>query len=135
MALKIAVLKNSLKTCPSPFIVRSNSSDVVEYERFVEIIAADVKTKNHELRLHHKPESAFEDSIRASLIIVREERPKLGIPNLLAVLAAGEDSGLIRASGRSTSRASGSASIRRQPSRGSSSPTRLESRSARPSIP
>jgi len=154
MPLKIAILKNFLKTCPSPFVVRSDSSDVVEYERFVEIMAAgrtalsqieilgamrlykeelqkqladgktvktptgsfymgasgsmesldesylpNDQTNNHEVRLHHKPESDFEDSIRASLMIVREERPKLGIPNLLAVLAAGEDSGLIRAGG------------------------------------
>jgi hypothetical protein len=154
MALKIAVLKNSLKTCPSPFIVRSDSSDVVEFERFVEIMAAgrttlsqtDIRaamqlfkeelqkqlaegktvktptgsfymsaagsmesldesylpkdqTKNHEVRLHHKPEGAFEDSILLDLTIVREERPNLAIPSLRAVTAAGEDSGLIRASG------------------------------------
>src|SRR5208283_1062476 len=57
------------------------------------------QTKNHEVRLHHKPESAFEDSILLDLTIVREERPNLAIPSLRAVMAAGEDSGLIRASG------------------------------------
>jgi DNA-binding domain/Domain of unknown function (DUF4469) with IG-like fold len=154
MALKIAVLKNFLKTCPSPFIVRSDSSDVVEFDRFVEIMAAGrtalsqveilgamrlykeelqklladgktVKTptgsffmsaagsmesldesylpkdqtNNHEVRLHHKPESSFEASILADLTIVREERPNLSIPNLRVVLAAGEGSGLIKAGG------------------------------------
>ncbi len=57
------------------------------------------QTNNHEVRLHHKPESDFENAIRASLAIVREEKPKLGVPNPLAVQAAGEDSGLIRPSG------------------------------------
>lgn len=154
MALKIAVLKNFLKTCPSPFIVRSDSSDVVEFDRFISLMAkgrttltqTDIvaamqlykeelqkqlaegktvktptgsfymsaagsmdsidesylpkdQTNNHQVRLHHKPESAFEDSILADLTIVREERPNFGVPSLLAVSAAGEDSGLIRAGG------------------------------------
>ena len=148
MALKIAVLKNFLKTCPSPFVVRSDSSDVVEYERFVEIMAAgrtalsqieilgamqlykeelqkqlaegktvktptgsfymsaagsmesidesylpNDQTNNHAVRLHHKPDSAFENSILLGLKIVREERPNLAIPSLRAVLAAGEVAG------------------------------------------
>ena len=40
MALKIAVLKNFPKTSTSSFIVRSDSSEVVEYEKFIEIMAA-----------------------------------------------------------------------------------------------
>jgi hypothetical protein len=154
MALKIAVLKNFLKTSTSPYVVRSDSSEVVEYDQFVELMAGgrtalskieilgamqlyreelqkqlvagrtvktptgsfymsasgsmetlddsylpNDQTNNHEVRLHHKTEGAFEDSIRASLAIVREEKPKLGIPNPLEVLAAGEDSGLIRSGG------------------------------------
>lgn len=154
MALKIAVLKNFLKTCPSPFVVRSDSSDVVEYERFVEIMAAgrtalsqieilgamqlykeelqkqlaegktvktptgsfymsaagsmesidesylpNDQTNNHAVRLHHKRDSAFENSILLGLKIVREERPNLAIPSLRAVLAAGEVAGLIRSGG------------------------------------
>ena len=39
MALKIAVLKNSLKTSKSPYVVRSDSSEVVEYDQFVELMA------------------------------------------------------------------------------------------------
>jgi hypothetical protein len=39
MALKIAVLKNHLPTCPSPFIVRSGTSDVVDFDRFLDIMA------------------------------------------------------------------------------------------------
>ena len=154
MALKIAVLKNFLKTSKSPYVVRSDSSEVVEYDQFVELMAGgrtalskieilgamqlyreelqkqllagrtvkvptgsfymsasgsmetlddsylpNDQTNNHDVRLHHKNEGAFEDSIRASLAIVREEKPKLGIPNPLEVLAAGEDSGLIKAGG------------------------------------
>jgi hypothetical protein len=154
MALKLAVLKNSLKTCPSPYIVRSESSDVVEFDHFIEIMGAGrttlsqtdivaamqlykeelqkllaegktVKTptgsfymcasgsmesldesyqpngqsNNHEVRLHHRPEGDFEDSILADLTIVREERPDLSVPNLRAVLAAGEGTGLIKAGG------------------------------------
>jgi hypothetical protein len=154
MALKIAVFKNFLPNCPSPFIVRSDSSDVVEFDRFVEIMAAgrttltqtDIvaamqlfkeelqkqlaegktvktptgsfylcaagsmgsldesylpksQTNNHEVRLHHKPEKAFEDSIIGALKIVREERPDLSIPSLRTVLAAGDDSGAIGAGG------------------------------------
>ena len=34
------------------------------------------RTNNHDLRLHHKTEGAFEDSIRAFPAIVREEKPK-----------------------------------------------------------
>ena len=39
MALKIAVLKNFLKTSKSPYVVRSDSSEVVEYDQFVELMA------------------------------------------------------------------------------------------------
>ncbi|MGO8693420.1 MAG: hypothetical protein ACLQMF_07060 [Rectinemataceae bacterium] len=49
MALKIAILKNFLPTCPSPFIVRSDSSDssdVVEFDRFIEIMAAFVSPQD-----------------------------------------------------------------------------------------
>jgi hypothetical protein len=155
MALKIAVLKNYLPSCPSPFVVRSDSSDVVEFERLIEIMAkgrttltmTDImaamqlykeemqkqlaegktvktptgsfflsaagsmesldesylpndQTNNHEVRLHHKPDKAFEDSILGELKIVREERPDFSIPSLRAVLAAGEDdAGSIHAGG------------------------------------
>ena len=34
------------------------------------------QTNNHDVRLHHKTEGAFEDSIRASLAILRDEKPK-----------------------------------------------------------
>jgi hypothetical protein len=40
MALKIAVLKNHLPTCPSPYIVRSVNPETVEYDRFLDIMAA-----------------------------------------------------------------------------------------------
>ena len=39
MALKIAVVKNYLPACPSPFIVRSESSDVIEFDKLVDIMA------------------------------------------------------------------------------------------------
>jgi len=56
-------------------------------------------TNNHELRLHHRAERAFEESIADAIEISREERPNLSVPNLCAVLAAGEVSGLIRPGG------------------------------------
>jgi hypothetical protein len=40
MPLKIAVLKNHLPTCSSPYIVRSVNPDTVEYDRFLDIMAA-----------------------------------------------------------------------------------------------
>ena len=39
MALKIAVLKTFLPNCPSPYIVRSASSELVEFDRFVDFMA------------------------------------------------------------------------------------------------
>jgi hypothetical protein len=155
MALKIAVLKNHLPNCPSPYVVRSGCSDIVEYERLVEIMAksrttlsqTDIKaamqlykeelqkqlaegktvktptgsfylcaagsmdsidesylpkdqTNNHEVRLHHKPEKVFEDSILDELKIVREERPDFSSPSVIAVEAAGEGTtGAIRSGG------------------------------------
>ena len=154
MALKIAVLKTFLPNCPSPYIVRSASSEVVEFDRFVDFMAegrttlsridilaamqlfkeelqkqlAEGKTvktpigsfymsaagsmgsldepylpkdgtNNHDLRLHHRPGRVFERSIAGALEISREERPVLSTPNLRAVLAAGEGSGLIRPGG------------------------------------
>ena len=39
MALKIAVLKTYLPNCPSPYIVRSSSSELVEFDRFVDFMA------------------------------------------------------------------------------------------------
>ena len=39
MALKIAVRKNHFPNCLSPFVVRSESSDVVEYGKLIEIMA------------------------------------------------------------------------------------------------
>jgi hypothetical protein len=39
MALNISVRKNHLPTCVNPFIVRSDSSEVVEFDRLVEIMA------------------------------------------------------------------------------------------------
>ena len=155
MALKIAVLKNLIEL-PQPLHgASSDSSDVVEFERFIEIMAAgrttlsktDIMaamqlykeelqkqlvegktiktptgsfylsaagsmnsldesylpkdtTNNHEVRLHHKPERVFEDSIIGPLKILREERPDLSVPSLRAVLAAGEeDAGTIRVGG------------------------------------
>ncbi len=154
MALKIAVLKTYLPNCPSPYIVRSASSDVVEFDRFVDFMAegrttlsrVDIlaamqlfkeelqkqlaegktvktpigsfymcaagsmgsldepylpkdSTNNHDLRLHHRPGRVFERSIAGAHEISPEERPDLSAPNLRAVLAAGEGSGLIRPSG------------------------------------
>jgi len=155
MSLKIAVLKNHLPNCLSPFVVRSESSDVIEFDRFIEIMAKgrttltqtdivaamqlykeelqkqlaegktvktptgtfflsaagsmesldesylpNTQTNNHEVRLHHRPEKSFEDSILSELTIVREERPDLSVPCIRAVLAAGEeDSSAIRAGG------------------------------------
>jgi hypothetical protein len=146
MPLKIAVVKNHLPSCPSPYVVRSGPADVVEYERFVEIMAQGrttltkteilgcmqlygeelvkllsegraVKTptgsfflsaagsmdsldesflpsdlsRNHDVRLHHRTGKSFEDSILAKLVIVREERPDFGVPNIRAVRAAGSE--------------------------------------------
>jgi hypothetical protein len=155
MALKIAVLKNNFPGCQSPFMVRSENSDVVEYDKFVEIMAngrttlsqIDIlavmqlykeeirkqliegktvktptgsfflsaagsmdsldesflpndQTKNHEVRLHHRPEKSFEASILDELQIVREERPDLSVPIIRTVAAAGKkDSGTIRSGG------------------------------------
>ena len=39
MALKIAVVKNHLPNKASPYFIRSGTSDVVEFDRFVEIMA------------------------------------------------------------------------------------------------
>jgi hypothetical protein len=39
MALKIAVVKNYLPSNPRPFVVRSDCSDVIEYDRLIEIMA------------------------------------------------------------------------------------------------
>lgn len=149
MSLKITVRKNYLPACPSPFIVRSDSSDVVEFERLVDIMARGrttlsktdilgamqlykeelakqleegktVKTPtgsfflcasgrmnapdeaflpndqatSHEVRLHHRPEKAFEDSILAQLEIVREQKVDLSAPRILAVVAAGAEDSL-----------------------------------------
>jgi hypothetical protein len=146
MALKIAVLKNNFPGCQSPFMVRSESSDVVEYDKLVEIMAngrttlsqidilavmqlykEEIKkqlaegktvktptgsfflsaagsmdsldesflpndlTKNHEVRLHHRPEKNFEVSILDELQVVREERPDLSVPIIRSVAAAGEE--------------------------------------------
>ncbi len=154
MALKIAVHKTFLPNCPSPYIVRSASSELVEFDRFVDFMAegrttlsridilaamqlfkeelqkqlAEGKTvktpignfymsaagsmgsldepylpkeraNNHVLRLHHRPPRAFEESIAGATEISREERPDLSTPNLRAVMAAGESSGLIRPMG------------------------------------
>ena len=146
MALKISVIKNCLPTCTSPFIVRSGSSDVIEFARFVDLMAkgrttltkTDIlaamqlykeelirqlaegktvktptgsfylcaagslgsideaftpadRTNNHEVRLHHRADRAFEDSALDGLKIVREERPDLSSPCLRSAQAAGED--------------------------------------------
>jgi len=154
MPLMIATVKNHLPTSRSPFVVRSNRSEVVEFDRLVEILAASrttvsradivavmqlykeelrkqlaegrtVKTptgsfymsaagsvdspdepylprdgaNNHDVRLHHRPLRAFEDSIVADLTFAREEKVDLSVPSLLAATAAGEDSGLIRSGG------------------------------------
>lgn len=39
MALKIAVFKNYLPACPSPYIVRSGNPDVVDYDRLIDTMA------------------------------------------------------------------------------------------------
>ena len=39
MALKIAVPKTFLPNCPSPYIVRSASSELVEFDSFVDFMA------------------------------------------------------------------------------------------------
>jgi hypothetical protein len=39
MPLKISIRKNYLPSNPSPYVVRSNSSDVVEFDRFVDLMA------------------------------------------------------------------------------------------------
>jgi hypothetical protein len=155
MALKITVHKNHLPTCPSPFIVRSDSEAVVEYDKLVDLMAkgrttltktdilgalqlykeelqrqlAEGKTvktptgsfylcaagslssmdeafspkdqgNNHEVRLHHRAEKAFEDEILAELEIVREERLDRSSPNLRTAQSAGEEyPGTIRPGG------------------------------------
>ena len=146
MALKIAVVKNHLPACPSPFVVRSGNPDIVEYEKLIDnmakgrttltktdILAAmqlyreelqkqlsegkTVKTptgafslcaagtmesldesflprdlsKNHDVRLHHRPEKEFEESVLADLEIIREERPDFSAPSLRAILASGSE--------------------------------------------
>jgi hypothetical protein len=146
MALKIMVSRNHLPPCQSPFVVRSGSSDVVELDRLVELMAkgrttltktdilaamqlyreelqrqlAEGKTvktptgafylcaggsmaaiddpflpedkgNNHGVRLHHRPDHAFEEGVLADLVIVREERPDLSAPVLRTVQSAGEE--------------------------------------------
>jgi len=44
MPLMIATVKNHLPTSRSPFVVRSNRSEVVEFGRLVEILAASRTT-------------------------------------------------------------------------------------------
>jgi hypothetical protein len=39
MSLKITVHKNYLPSCPSPFIVRSDSESVVEYDKLIDLMA------------------------------------------------------------------------------------------------
>lgn len=39
MALKITVRKNSLPACSSPFVIRSESSDIVDFDQFVDFMA------------------------------------------------------------------------------------------------
>ena len=155
MSLKITVHKNYLPACPSPFVVRSDSLGVVEYDKLIDLMAkgrttltktdivaamqlfreelqeqlAEGKTvktptgafflcaggsmnsldeaflpkdqaNNHEVRLHHRPDRAFEDEILAELEIVREERPDLASPRLKSVQSAGaEDPNTIRPGG------------------------------------
>ncbi|HUX43104.1 MAG TPA: DNA-binding domain-containing protein [Rectinemataceae bacterium] len=45
---------------------------------------------NHGIRLHHKPDRAFEDAAKLELSTERDERPDLSIPVLNTVIAAGE---------------------------------------------
>ncbi len=118
MALKIAVLKNFLPNCPSPFMVRSDSSDVVEFERFIEIMAAGRTTLSKTdimaaMQLYKEelqkqlvegktiktPTSSFYLSAAGSMNSL-DERPDLSVPSICAVLAAGEeDAGTIRVGG------------------------------------
>jgi hypothetical protein len=51
------------------------------------------QTNNHEVRLHHKTEKDFEQSIIAGLRIVREERPDFSTPVVQSVQATGEGDG------------------------------------------
>jgi hypothetical protein len=39
MALKISVIKNPLPHCRKPFCVRSETTDIVEFDRFVDIMS------------------------------------------------------------------------------------------------
>jgi hypothetical protein len=148
MALKLTIYKNHLPACPSPYVVRSESSAVVDFDRFVDLMSrypttlskADivaamalyreilvlqlaegktVKTptgsfclfaagtmdavdeaflpkdqdKNHEVRLHHRADKAFEDEVLLDLQLEREERPDLGAPKLKSADPAGGDQG------------------------------------------
>ena len=146
MSLKISIRKNTLPACPSPFIVRSDSSEVVEFDKFVDIMAQGrttlskteilgamqlymeelekqlvegrtVKTptgsfflcaagslesvdeaflpkdqaSGHEVRLHHRMDRSFEQSILSHLEIVREEKVDLAVPRIKAVVTAGTE--------------------------------------------
>ena len=59
----------------------------------------DVQTNNHEVRLHHKTEKDFEQSVLAELRIVREEGPDLSSPLVLCVQAAGSADEAVKAGG------------------------------------
>ncbi len=143
MSLKISVLKNHLPTGKSPYIVHSDSSDLVEFDRFVDLMAKGrttltktdilaamqlykeelqrllaegrtVKTptgsfyicasgcmdsqdesflpgaqdRNHELRIHHRPEKDFEAAVMADLLLVREERFDQVSPSIQSLVSS-----------------------------------------------
>jgi hypothetical protein len=151
MALKIAILKNYLPKCTSPYVVRSVNPETVEYDHLLDIMAAGrttlsrtdiiatmqlykeevqkllcegktVKTptgsffmnasgtmeslddsflpndsdKNHEVRVRHKAEKDFENSVIAALKIEREERPDFQAPVVYSVAVAGEEGANLR---------------------------------------
>ena len=65
-----------------------------------EAFLPDDQANNHELRLHHRPEKAFEREVLDDLLIVREEKPDFGTPKILTLQGVGaEPAGAIRAGG------------------------------------
>jgi hypothetical protein len=143
MSLRINVLPNHLASSKSPYFVRSENSDVVDYDRLVDLMAKDnttitradilatlavyrevlqgqlaegksVKTptgiffvcasgclesiddsftpgaqdKNHELRIHHRPDRDFEASVMAELLFERRERPDQTSPVVRSLTSA-----------------------------------------------
>jgi len=146
MPFNLRITPNHLPACDSPYIAQSGKSDVVSYERFIDIMSRGktalskgeirnamelfkvelqkqledgktVKTlvgtyylcasgrlnsldeafqpkdkaTGHKIRLHHRPDKNFEQSILPNLKIVRDEEPDRGAPKVKSVQVAGED--------------------------------------------